>query len=81
MVEELKKTEVDGVVVTIPPGEKAYLIAEFKKAFGTEKEIIPFEKVPVETRIMETLSKLGAGAEEIAKRISTLWAKKKEEVV
>lgn len=79
MAEEIKKTEIDGVVVTIPPGEKAYLIAEVRRAFGKEKEIVPFEKIPIETRVIEALRKVGAGAEEITKRISAIMSRKKEQ--
>jgi len=58
MAEELKMTRVDGVVVTIPVGEKAYLITEVPKAFGKAPEIIPFEKIPIEERVAKMLEKL-----------------------
>lgn len=67
---EEEKTEairVDGVVVTIPRERIAYLIA--KTPLGLPK-IEPFEKVPVEERVVKFL-------EEAGKKISELLEKRK----
>lgn len=68
--DEIKKVDVDGSVIVIPAGETAYLIADIKKLYGTEKQIIPFEKVPIEARV-----------EEAIKKLKKIFEKKKKEVV
>lgn len=67
MPEEIKTAKVDGTIVSIPTGERAYLVTELPLK-GTE--IIPFEKAPIETRIVETIEKLR----------EALTKKKKEEI-
>jgi len=55
---EVKKIQVDGVVVTIPAGAKAYLIEEIPAY--PPKKIIPFEKVtPEELKAFLTPKKIG----------------------
>jgi len=57
-MEEIKTVKVDGVVVTVPAGERAYLITEVPKAWGKEKKVEPFEKVPIEERIASVIEKI-----------------------
>lgn len=75
--EELEKIEVDGVVVTIPRERVAYLIT--KTPLGAKK-VEPFEKVPFEERIATILKRVGAGAEEIGKRIAEIVKAKRSKV-
>ena len=74
MVNEIKSVKVDGVVVTIPKEEKAYLIVEHPLK---GRVIEPFEKVPVEKRIEEVIGRVAEalkGKEEVVKT-------KKKEVI
>lgn len=73
----LQSTKVNGSVVIIPEGSKAYLIADVTKAFGKEKAIIPFEKKLPERRIIEALSEAGARAEKITEKIGEIVKRKK----
>jgi len=65
---EIKTAKIDGFIVTVPAEEVAYLIVETPIK---GKEIIPFEKVPLEVRIPEALERIR----------KTLALSKKEEVV
>lgn len=74
---EMEKLEVNGIIVAIPPGKKAYLLTEHPIA---GRKIEPIEKVPVEERIATILRRVGAGAKEVGRVISGILAKKKSQV-
>jgi hypothetical protein len=70
-----------GTVVSVPEGEKVYLVTQRDTAFGKKTEIIPFEEIPIEERILKTVKMLGEDVKEIAKSIVEAKKKKAEEVV
>ncbi len=73
-MDEIKTAKVDGVVVTIPKDEKAYLIVEHPIK---GRVVEPLEKVPLEERIAE----LGKKIAEAFKEKEGVTKKKKKEVV
>lgn len=79
MADELAMVKLDGgAIVTVPAGDKAYLIAEFPSIMGKEKKIVPFDKKLIETRIIEALEKAGASAEGIVGSIKDIVRRKKD---
>lgn len=81
MADEVEKKEVNGIVVTVPAGKRAYLISEVTTAFGRKRQKVePFEKELLEERIAKTLKKVGAKATEIAETIKAKITKGKEEL-
>jgi len=70
-----------GTVISVPEGEKVYLVTQKDTAFGKKTEIIPFEEIPIEERILKTVKMLGEDVKEIAKSIVEDKKKKAEEVV
>ena len=79
MADELAMIKIEGgAIVTVPAGDKAYLIAEFPSIMGKEKKIVPFDKKLTETRIIEALEKAGASAESIVSRIKDIVKQRKD---
>jgi len=76
----LEKIDI-GTVISIPEGEKVYLVTQRDTAFGKKTEIMPFEEIPIEERILKTVKMLGEDVKEIAKSIVEAKKKKVEEVV
>jgi len=76
----LEKIDI-GTVISIPEGEKVYLVTQRDTAFGKKTEIMPFEEIPIEERILKTVKMLGEDVKEIAKSIVEAKKKKAEEVV
>lgn len=80
MVDTEKISESE-VVVSASPSEKLFLLTEKQTIYGKQRQIIPFEQVPIEERILKTVKILGDDVKEIAKSIVEAKKKKAEEVV
>jgi len=69
---------VNGVVVAVPREDRVYLVTEVPTAFGMKQKIIPFEKVPIEERVLKTLHTLGEDVKVIAKELISSMKVKEE---
>lgn len=79
MVQSQKVNENE-IVISASPSEKLFLLTERQTIYGKQKQIIPFEQIPIEERILKTVKVLGEDVNEIAKSIIEVKKKKLSDI-
>lgn len=79
MVQSQKVNENE-IVISASPSEKLFLLTERQTIYGKQRQIIPFEQIPIEERILKTVKVLGEDVSEVAKSIMEAKKKKLSEI-
>lgn len=77
---EAERIDGEGFVVSADRDERLYLITKRKTIYGDKTEIVPFEQMPLEERLVRTVGMLGKDVSEVVKSMTSSKKEKVKEI-